>query len=58
MQGDYRAHFIGIESVSEQAGKPYCAPPGTHRPASESKRAAHLPADHGATCCDSDTGCC
>ncbi|WP_432262712.1 methyltransferase domain-containing protein [Cupriavidus sp. TMH.W2] len=58
MQGDYRTHFIGIEPVSEQAGKPYCAPPGTHRPASESKRAVHFPADQRATSCDPSTGCC
>ncbi|MFJ4290648.1 methyltransferase domain-containing protein [Cupriavidus sp. NPDC089707] len=58
MQGDYRAHFIGIEPVGEQAGEPYCAPPGTRRPASESKRAVHLPTNQGATCCNPGAGCC
>jgi SAM-dependent methyltransferase len=57
MQGDYRAHFIGIEPVSEPAGTPYCAPTGTRRPASESKQAVHLPADRGTTCCDPGMGC-
>ncbi|MGH8789631.1 MAG: methyltransferase domain-containing protein [Cupriavidus necator] len=58
MQGDYRAHFIGIEPVDEQAGKPHCAPSGTHRPASESKRAVHRPVDQGAGCCAPGTECC
>ncbi len=57
-QGDLRAHFIGIEPVSEQAGTPYCAPSGTRRPASESKQAVHLPTVPVAACCDSGTGCC
>ena len=57
MQGDYQAHFIGIEPALTKTGKPYCAPSGTRRPASESKGAPHLSAGEDA-CCTPNSGCC
>jgi ubiquinone/menaquinone biosynthesis C-methylase UbiE len=52
--GPYGDDFIGIQPAQPGEGVPWCAPPGTRRPASETKGAAH-------TGCGKDgcePGCC
>lgn len=51
-QGPLRDSFIGIAPDVARAPKPWCAPPGTTRPARDSKGAAHS----GAPC--GTNGCC
>ncbi|HHH36981.1 MAG TPA: methyltransferase domain-containing protein [Gammaproteobacteria bacterium] len=51
-EGPYGEDFIGISPAAPREVRPWCAPPGTRRPASETKGAAH---DSGG--CGTD-GCC
>ena len=47
----YAKAFIGIVPAALHEAKPWCAPPGTRRPASESKGAAHNGTHTRTQCC-------
>lgn len=47
----YRDAFIGIDPVSEQKARPWCAPAGTLRPVNETKGGIHVTDDPGGCCC-------
>jgi SAM-dependent methyltransferase len=51
-QPPYRDHFIGIAPAAACAPVPWCAPSGTHRPATETKGGQHQSG------CDGGSGCC
>lgn len=50
----YGADFIGIAPLQDNPGVPWCAPPGTVRPVSETKGGRH----HQDQCADSGGCCC
>ncbi len=48
----YKDDFIGITPANAQAGKEWCAPAGTRRPASETKHASYTNSDKSpGSCC-------
>jgi SAM-dependent methyltransferase len=51
MHGPYQQDFIGIEPVIVREPVRFCAPPGTRRPAAETKGGSHA-------CCGAGSGCC
>ncbi|WP_461575917.1 methyltransferase domain-containing protein [Sulfuricaulis sp.] len=51
-EGAYRGEFIGIAPATPKEARPWCAPPGTKRPASETKSGGHVSA------CAPDARCC
>jgi len=50
-QGPYADDFIGITPQATVEEKPWCAPAGKLRPASETKNAQHVNANKASTCC-------
>lgn len=50
-EGPYQDEFIGITPAVARAPVPWCAPPGTRRPASETKGATHRSACGTTDCC-------
>ena len=53
-EGPYKDDFIGIAPAQEKPPVAWCAPAGTHRPASETKGGEHV----SASCCEPGGGCC
>lgn len=52
LEGPYARDFIGLQPAEARTPRPWCAPPGTRRPASETKGGTHQGADSG------PGGCC
>lgn len=50
-EGPMKDDFIGIDPVNPKEAKEFCAPPGTIRPASESKGSSHNSSNSGTSCC-------
>ncbi len=50
-EGPYRNDFIGIPPTAIREPAPWCAPPGTRRPAAETKGAVHAPVCNAPGCC-------
>ena len=50
-QGPYREDFIGITPAAPREPVPWCAPPGTERPAAETKGATHAGGCTSPGCC-------
>lgn len=50
-QGPYRDDFIGIPPAVARAPVNFCAPPGTRRPAAETKGAVHVRSCDSSNCC-------
>ena len=50
-EGPYQNDFIGITPAVSRTPVPWCAPPGTRRPASETKGATHTAACGSSGCC-------
>lgn len=50
-EGPYRGDFIGIAPAVEREPVTWCAPPGTLRPAAETRGGGHSGGDAGGSCC-------
>lgn len=58
-EGPYRDHFIGIAPVVLDKPVPWCAPPGTRRPAVNTKGGQHLSGRRDSSpCCQGAASCC
>lgn len=49
-ESPYKDEFIGISPATEREPRSWCAPPGTIRPASETKGGSHV-AENSGSCC-------
>ncbi|MFQ5661308.1 MAG: methyltransferase domain-containing protein [Gammaproteobacteria bacterium] len=50
-EGPYKDEFIGIKPAVLREARPWCAPAGTIRPASETKGGSHISDSSGSCCC-------
>lgn len=50
-EGPMKDDFIGINPANPKQAQEFCAPPGTIRPASESKGSTHNSSNGGGSCC-------